>query len=55
MTQDPADDEGVVEEGDDPALAKVVQATQHVHLIRAAGYEPVLRDTTYSKLEAVQG
>ena len=26
-----------------------------VHLIRAAGYEPVLRDTTYTKLEAVKG
>ena len=32
MQEDPADDDGVVEEGHDPAFAKAVRAEQHIHL-----------------------
>ena len=32
MPQDPVDDEGLIEEGHDPAFAKAVWAEQHVHL-----------------------
>ena len=51
MPQNPVDDDGVVEEGHDPAFAKAVRAEQHVYLEDAAhqvgpgdvGYRPTFR------------